>query len=40
LRNARPTDNAAYGTYRFYVYAKDAAGNTQSNVAWNRLVVK
>jgi hypothetical protein len=30
----------APGTYRFYVYATDAAGNTQSNVAWNRLVVK
>ena len=30
----------AKGTYRFYVYATDAAGNPQSNVAWNRLVVK
>jgi hypothetical protein len=28
------------GTYRFSVYATDAAGNTQSNLAWNRLVVK
>jgi len=25
--------------YRFYVYATDAAGNTQGNVAWDRLVV-
>ena len=30
----------AKGTYRFYVYATDAAGNTQGNVAWDRLVVK
>jgi hypothetical protein len=30
----------ARGTYRFYVYATDAAGNRQSNVAWNRLVVR
>jgi hypothetical protein len=28
------------GTYRFFVYATDAAGNRQSNVAWNRLVVR
>lgn len=30
----------ARGTYRFYVYATDAAGNTQGNVAWSRLIVK
>jgi hypothetical protein len=28
------------GVYRFYVYATDAAGNKQSNVASNQLVVK
>ena len=28
------------GTYRFYVYAADRAGNSQANVASNRLVVK
>ena len=28
------------GTYRFYVYGRDAAGNTQAKVASNRLVVK
>ena len=30
----------AKGSYRFFVYATDAAGNRQSNVAWNRLIVK
>ncbi|HSL96518.1 MAG TPA: lectin like domain-containing protein [Thermoleophilia bacterium] len=29
----------AKGTYRFYVYATDPAGNTQSVVGYNRLVV-
>ena len=28
------------GTYRFYVYARDAAGNSQRKVASNRLVVR
>ena len=28
------------GTYRFFVYAKDRAGNAQANVASNRLTVK
>ena len=28
------------GTYRFYVYATDAAGNVQARVAANRLVVR
>jgi len=28
------------GTYRFYVYAKDAAGNAQASVGSNRLIVK
>lgn len=28
------------GTYRFYVYATDTAGNTQAKVASNKLVVK
>jgi photosystem II stability/assembly factor-like uncharacterized protein len=28
------------GTYKFYVYARDKAGNTQANVASNKLVVK
>jgi photosystem II stability/assembly factor-like uncharacterized protein len=28
------------GTYRFYLYATDRAGNTQANVASNRLIVK
>jgi beta propeller repeat protein len=27
-------------TYKFYVYATDLAGNTQANVAYNKLVVK
>jgi hypothetical protein len=30
----------AKGTYRYYVYATDGAGNTQSKVGWNKLVVK
>ena len=30
----------ARGAYRFYVYATDAAGNTQTKVASNRLTVK
>jgi photosystem II stability/assembly factor-like uncharacterized protein len=28
------------GTYRFYVYGRDAAGNRQANVASNRLLVR
>jgi len=28
------------GTYRFYVYAVDTAGNAQATVEGNRLVVK
>jgi hypothetical protein len=30
----------ARGTYRFFIYATDAAGNTQKNIASNRLTVR
>lgn len=30
----------AKGTYKFYIYAKDKAGNTQYNTAYNKLVIK
>ena len=32
--------NLRKGTYRFFVSATDSAGNTQMNVASNRLVVR
>ena len=34
------TPRLAKGTYRFYVYATDQAGNIQANVASNKLIVK
>ena len=37
---ARFVCRLAKGRYRFYVYATDAAGNTQSTVASNRLTVR
>jgi hypothetical protein len=37
---ARFVCKLAAGQYRFFVYATDAAGNTQSSVASNRLVVR
>lgn len=32
--------NLSRGTYRYYIYATDRAGNTQNNIARNYLVVK
>ena len=48
LRDVTPDKSHGYGfvcrlprgTYRFFVYATDAAGNTQTKVPSNRLVVK
>jgi hypothetical protein len=37
--SARVRANLAPGSYRYYVYARDLAGNTQSNVASNRLII-
>lgn len=40
LLRARFTCSLKKGTYRFYVYATDLAGNTQGSVGRNKLVVR